>query len=315
MFDARYIPEDGGPAKSLRAEDYDAAVHRHNVLCGDFNCQARLFYRNQSMRFGNVLYRMPHFVTFADSKHIDDCTHFNPSTEEKALRRIPEALAAGKNILVNINVDLGLPSVAGADPRDTGTAYGRFLAKSNHLAVSVKSASDLLRVRDTLVRAGGEAALARTYAGHQLELRRFENVFIGDEKEKLKTLFNALAQGEGAVMRGPQAQVTGFPRLFLFTPTKNTAEHGTRAKYINGTSQFLTRRGDKVVLLAQTLGMHDISVRQDILGGRPAYVLAVPVFNPAAAKPMRDGRIQERLSWRIVSESQYVAEAPAPKLI
>lgn len=314
MFDARHIPADGSPAKNLRAEDYEDARHKHNILCGDFNCQARLFYRNQSMRFGNVVYRMPHFVTFANSAHIENCTHYNPSTEEKALRRIPDALAAGKNILVNINVDLGLGSVEGADPHDTRTPYGRFLAKNNHLAVSVKSASDLLRVRETLMRAGGAEALARTYAGHQLEIRQFANVFIGPDREKLKTLYNALARGEGAMMRGPQAQVTGFPRLFLFTPTKNTAEHGTRARYINGTSQYLRGKGADVVLLAQTLGMHDVGVRQDILGGRQAYVLAAPVFNPASAVRLCDGRQQERLIWRIASECQYVAEAPAPAL-
>ncbi len=312
MFDARCIPEDGGPAKSLRAEDYDPAVHRHNVLCGDFNCQARLHYRSQSMRFGDVEYRLPHFVTYRGEEHIEGCTHFNPSTEERALLNIPRALAEGKKILVHINMDMGLPRAEDMDPNDQSTVYGRFRKREKPHAVSVKSASDLLRVHDVLMRTGGDEAVNSAYVGHHLELRKFANVFIGDQKEKLKTLFNALAKGEGAVMPGPQAQVIGFPRLFLFTPTKRTVEQGTRARHINGTSQFLAQRGDKVFLLAQTLGMHDMSVRQDILGGRPAYVFAVPVFNPAAAKTLPDGRIQERLSWRIASESQYVA-APAPK--
>lgn len=320
MFDARYIPEGKDEAQAIRVEDYEAAKHRGHTLCGDFNCQARLYYRREGRKFGDLISSVPHFATMPGDKHIDKCTHHNPDTETRTLRSIEIALREGRNILINLNMDTGLSLGdefgAAADPYDVTTPYGRFLLRGNHVAFSAKSANDLLRYRAALLRTGIADALARTYVGHRHELRKFENVFIADDKKKLKTLFNSLSAGQGVMLQGPQQMVTGFPRLFLFEPTKKTQAEGARTGKINGTSQCISDAGEPGIILLQNLGMRDRAVRRDILENSATYILAAPTLNRATSnKKAGKGASFVTLSWQIHGESQYTAAPAEPKLL
>jgi len=320
MFDARHIPAADQPPVAIRVEDYEHDKHRGKTLCGDFNCGARLYYRREGRKFGDLISSVPHFATMPKDKHIENCTHHNPDTETRTLRSIQIALREGRKILINLNIDTGLSLGddfgPAADPYDTRTAYGRFLARANHLALSAKSANDLLRYRAALLRSDVTDALAQTYVGHRHELRKFENVFIANDKKKLKKLFNSLAAGEGVMMQGPQQMVTGFPRLFLFEPTKKTQAEGARTGKINGTAQCISDVGEPGVILLQNLGMRDRTVRRDILENSATYILAAPTLNRAAAvKPAGKGASFVTLNWQIHGESQYAADPAAPKLL
>lgn len=311
MFEARFAgtEEEKAEGAVIRVEDYRKETHRGHLLCGDFNCAARLYYRDEARAFGDVKLRVPHFATFPRDVHRDECTHHNPDTEERVLRNLRAALIAGQRILVNLNLDLGLSLgddfSRAAEPAREDTPYGRFLRRGNYFAVSAKSVGDMMRLRNALVRSGHEDALRRAYVGHRHEIRKFENVFIGMEKEKLRILFNGLSAGDGVMMAGPHTVVTGFPRVIHFTPTQKTRREGLRSGKINGTSQWVGRAGAEGFVLLQNLGLKDGALRRDILENAASYVLAAPTVDRAAG--LRDGKFA-MISWRVQSEAQYMAD-------
>lgn len=317
MFDARIASaDDKTPPVSIRVEDYERAAHRGHTLCGDFNCQARVYYRRETRTHGDVALRVPHFATMPGDTHIDGCTHHNPDSETRALRSLEIALAAGQKILINLNINVGLSAGddfgPAADPHAGNTPYARFMRAGGYFAVSANSANDLLRYRAALLRSGAPDAMARTYVGHRHELRKFENVFIGEDKKKLRTLFNTLALGDGVMQQGPQQTMTGFPRLFQFTPTKKTRDDGGRSGKINGTSQCISNAGEPGVILLQNLGLRDPGLRRDILENGATYVLAAPTISRGAVRKDDRGTSFVTMNWQIFSEGQYAAVPRAP---
>lgn len=313
MFEARYKAEGDSAAHTVRVEDYERATHRGHLLCGDFNCAARLYYRDESRAYGDLKIRVPHFATMPHDKHRDGCTHYNPDTDERVLRDLRGALLAGQRVLVNLNIDVGLSLgdhfSRAAEPAQAHTPYGKFMRAGNYFAVSARSVNDMLRIRRALMRSGVEGALARAYVGHRHDIRKFENVFIGAERAKLKMLFNSLSRGEGVMMRGPQQLVTGFPRVIHFTPTKKTQREGLRSGKINGTRHCISRAGEDGVILLQNLDAGDRALRRDILENTASYILAAPTVERGA--PLRHGKFVT-MSWRVQGEGQFMAD-PAAK--
>lgn len=307
MFEARYIAQDG-TAQPLRVEEYDGGTHRGHTLCGDFRCAARVHYRQESRVKGDVLPRVPHFVTHRGEKHIENCTHHNADTEERALRNLRTALLRGQTILINLNMDAGVSLgddfALAADPAKLDTPYGRFVRQGKHYAVSARSAADMLRLYNALQASGHADAVARTYVGHRHEIRKLENVVLAADSDKLQTLFNSLSRGEGVMMQGPQQRVTGFPRLIRFEPTEKTLQKGARTGKINGTPHYVAAW--KAVLL-QNLNLRDRSIRQDILQAAATYVLAAPTVDRAGAK---DDKFRV-ISWAVHNEAQYQADPQA----
>ncbi|MCD8562882.1 MAG: hypothetical protein LRY54_02250 [Alphaproteobacteria bacterium] len=308
MFEARYVPREGDSPQKIRVEDYDPTVHKDRLLCGDFNCVARLHYRKGSLTKGASVERSPHFVTFENTAHRPDCTHQSPDVEAAGLKNLEEALRAGHKVLINLNMKL---SHAFKNAARGNTPYERFRAEhaGRYLPVSVKSVSDILSIREALKESGYDNAFSRTYIGYRGQICEFDDFFIGDNPQKLRTLFNAL---HGMPEPGDMFSwhhAANFPRVIEFRPTQKTREKGRQSDrsgwFMNGTPCNIARLGEPDKILLQELKSENMAMRSDILLHGSTYVLGVP-FSGRQPKDLTFRTI----GWQITDENQYAGAVP-----
>lgn len=308
MFEARYVPREGGTPQKIRVEDYDRAVHKDRLLCGDFNCVARLHYRKGSLTKGASVERSPHFVTFENTAHRPDCTHQSPDIEAQGLKNIEEALRSGHKILINLNMTL---SHAFKSAARGNSPYERFRAEhaGRYLPVSVKSVSDILSIREVLTESGYDDALRRSYVGYRGQLCVLDDFFIGDNPGKLRTLFNALHGTPEPGELFSWRHAPNFPRIIEFKPTQKTREKGRQNDGVgwlmNGTPCNIARPGEPDKILLQELKSGNPAIRSDILLHGSAYVLGVPFSGRQPKNPT-----YRTIGWQITGEEQYAGAAP-----
>lgn len=305
MFEARFTPQDGSPAKTIRIEDYSEMRHKGALSCADEGCGASVHYRRGGLTRGASTPRAAHFCTDAHQQHHPACNHNNPDMEQRSLENLEDAVRAGKKILVNLNLKISEVFNRAVRP---DSPYEKFCAQfaGEYHAVSAKSVNDVLRIRELLMECGGQGALARTYVGHCGQICPFGEFFIDTDGGKLKTLFNIL-RGTPDTPHTSWHYAPNFPRIFRFMPTKKTQEQGRQKShlgwwYMNGTHCKMGQGSVFDPVLLQEVKSYNTAIRSDILRKSSAYVLAVPTVG---SQP-KDSTYRV-MAWPMVDEDQYAA--------
>lgn len=304
MFEARFITEEGAKSQKIRVEDYSEMLHKGRLLCADFNCAARVYYRSGGLTRGAAHPRAAHFCSHDSREHRPGCTHDNPDMEQRGLENLKEALQAGKKILINLNLKL---SDIFARAINANSPYERFCLRHSgqYFAVSAKSVNDIMRIRDVLIESGHKDALARTYVGHCGQVCPFDDFFIDGDGRKLKALFNSLrGVFDGGYTSWEYAPA--FPRVFRFRPTRKTQENGRQSDntgwFMNGTPYNIAEGAAQDTVLLQEIKSYNRDIRSDILRKASSFVLGIP----AAKENLRNHKFRA-IIWRITDEDQYAA--------
>jgi hypothetical protein len=349
MFEARYIKKNSEGHKSANAAasadevmiisrikpgEYDAQIHKGNLLCAGFNCAAKVYYRPGVTTQGEIKNRVAHFATMPKQEHHAECDIEIQETQNRAWQSLQDAIKEGRKVLIHLNIDLGMPlgdrfSQASKEYQKE-TAYGRFTEKNDYLAYSVSNLEGFMNAYNIIALQGDEA-MDKAFVAHCYEVRRLKNVVIGSDKAKLKTLFNDMAQKKGLLLETSMGKAVGFPRVITFKPTARTLAQQEMRSCLNGTAQLM---GEKYKYLLHNVSYVGDRMHSDLTSYEEVQILAMPNIDLKAI-----GKIENKdaffetaseyysykkakkpkfyvLNWDLRNQNQYrVIGEPIPKQI
>lgn len=300
---------DNRSGQIILAHQYNDKAHGKILCCADPDCPAHMRFRRESLTHGAARLKEAHFTSVSAKEHRKGCTAYETyANRAKRLLSIETALAAGKKILINLNISL-------SDTFNTMSKTAHWFdnssySLSNYKTVGVKSVEDMLDCIAKIEEKGGAEALKYkcfvNYQGKNLPL----SDFIVDTREKYIRLFAKL---DRQLTQNPEAQdsVTDFPRLILFKGTQNSKTALTRA--VRGTPVELKEKNRKLILLQKA----DVPFAfEKSFRGENLYVIAKPVLVAAEHGAMRQAAGDTAyldLHWPVSSVQQFTPAELKPK--
>lgn len=273
----------------IRADEYDRDVHGSDLLCGDRDCHAPMIFRQGGRTHGESFTRAAHFATLPKREHREDCTLKTLLDESEADgETFREAIRAGKQIVINLNCDLGaglnVQFRNAARFKSMNTEYGRFARQyaDQYVTRGVKSLPEMLEQIRNIELYGGKDALKKTWISHHQSMRPLDQVLIRAGEDQLKQLYHNMFFEKDKLAVLPD-RVVGFPRLFHFVPTKNTRDND-KAKRLLGNSVQVASNGQSRLVMLQGISTRETSLRGRVQAECEIYVLACPVIHPYAAR-------------------------------
>lgn len=308
-----------GSGKVISVSDIDPAKPPLGLTCAFALCAGRtepphVHFVRQGLLEGGQSFRAAHFATNARDwhKHSPECWFAGEHQNKKRDARIAEALRTGKYILANLNIS------AEKNPERIapGSNYDRWRKRNKYCAVSVKTPSDYLLLKERIIKSGGDAALEKLRIGHDGEVLRPEQFEIGDDPQKFKDVYGAL-RSERVFGRDI---VDGHVRLFRFT--RDASVHWLEISVENqaaATSILLAQKQGVRASLTNRLYLNPSMGLPD--DGASFYVIAKPKIrnteisqrNAAFQAALRAGQKSEisvTMRWDIISAAQMT---PAPQ--
>lgn len=296
--------------ETIDARDYNPARHGRDLCCADPACGAAMRYRKEALSHGSLTLKSAHFFSRDAGSHRDGCTAHEMADSSAGAETLDAALAAGKKILINLNIHLG-DSFNRASTRDLRKPSTTEI--NDYAALAAASAQDVVKTLSRIRDKGGDDALARTYVNYQGRTMQADD-FVIDNRDKYRRLLNRLYK---TMENGPEPQqsITGFPRLIAFKPTVSSKRNGG----LRGTPTVIVKNGgrQRIVLLQKADAAGDMrrTLQND------AYIIARPQLNRAAAQ----GALQQLaagaqtvfldMHWQVshAQQVQSIAHAAQPR--
>ncbi len=158
---------------------------------------------------------------YGDQDHIFDHDH----------QTLPQAVAAGKKVLLSLNTDLSYRPVnyrslhmPGVGTLEDYIAHNR----RNYISVSVTGAGEAIETVKALNKLDGDLHKERLSVLYRGAVMPWGQFYLGGNDEKLCAVYDDLKTLRGGLKRG-ETRAIGFPRLMRFQPTKTTLdEKGTK---------------------------------------------------------------------------------------
>jgi hypothetical protein len=281
-----------------------------------------VFFRKGGLTHGGSFPRVAHFVTKPNQSHSENCSLVSENAEASINEGLVSAIQSGKEILVNLNMEVGKPLRlnfgSSRDAKNLDTPYARWLRTHNYYPISVNNVTDLVNVFNKVSSIGGDKALEKVTIGHEQQVLQFNDFFLDNDGESIKKLVKSMYMGRMA--SNDNHNVESFPRLIRFKPTKKAHKSGQKSPNVFGSPLFLNRRENTALILLQKLELQKQSLRSDILQNNESYVLAIPsidkeqlsrVFNLFQLQKKKN--IYVRMNWKLSSQDQH-ASVPIEKI-
>jgi hypothetical protein len=316
MHLARFYNANSRRWEPVRSDEYKAETHGDDLLCGDFNCTAKMAFRKATTTHGGSFVRAAHFATRPHKHHIDDCKMIagqEPGNQKSS--SLKKAVQDGTPVLLNLNMNAGLPLShhfgSARDAKYLNTPYANWTRKNEYYPVSVTETDSLVNIFNAVSCEQGAEALGNFQIGHQQNIMDFDSFYIGDDEDKIKSLVRSLYMREETALQG-QNDVYGFPRLIKFKPTKKEFQKQAHRKLVSGSRVFLNRRGPTALILLQNLCLDSHENTRALLENENSYVVASPHINRESLssifKGFRDGQkgnLYISLNWIVNSAAQF----------
>lgn len=298
MRTARFENLNTGTIEVVTTDSYDPNLHEGHLICADPDCHGRVHFRAESVDMGHSFGRRAHFAAHSQEEHIAGCSAISePDADAGQAVSLHQALAEGRHIIINLNMDCGSPDIRGmfavAASRQTrreaiqnlDTPYMRHLRDNSYKALSVKSTAEFIKVIHRIVKAGGTNALHQVYVGHQQQIMSLaEMSFAGDDSQQI-ALYKEFDK-PFADKKEPDTALS-FPRLFLFKPTKRTRSGHAVGASPKGSAKNMGKIGDIALILLNDMDVVDKDEQIDkMLRDAPqegVWVIATPRYSASQA--------------------------------
>lgn len=289
----------------LSANAYDPSKDDTVLFCADPACDAKMHFRAAAMSCGDWVRTGACFATFPKQEHAAACTaHEETIAEEYKRQNLLVAVTEGKNIVININLSLS-DSFIPAARREKKLKSTEDV--QDYVAVSAKTAEDLMKILEKIFDMGGKSALKKTFINHHGRTMPLEK-FIVNAKEDPAALYREL---DDAAKKSPALEtITGALRLLHFVPTEYS--RNTR-KVLQGSPVWRGTKNGNSVCLLQRLHVSDENLK-NLLASEEKIVLGYPALSlPEVAQVRRALRASEgkkhylHIQWQIASGAQMAA--------
>lgn len=275
-FERRYV---GNPALKIEPTHPEEIEHLKAVSKDD---ALPLSFRKSHFRMGNSATEDGGQgvvnACWVRPKGFGDNDHLFGPTQSQTLK---EGIAAGKSVLLAINMDLTPRPVSFEHMQEAGAkSLTNWIAERDNgfITIPVKSAEDAVKQIKKAHDLG--ASTNRIFAVHRNAVVPYSNFYLGDKREKMKQLYSNMQDGFSSVSQG-KTRAIGFPRLICFVPTDKTIEtnglRGMKGNHINGdtgkpyvSDLIFTDREE-----AKATDPYKI-LQGNIADAQPEYVLACP---------------------------------------
>jgi acyl-CoA-binding protein len=294
----------------ILAQNFNAAVHGETILCADSNCNAKMFFRRNTVTHGGSQPRQKHFATFRSSTHVKGCLAV---MRDQASKRSMGLLDAVYNprafIVLNLNFNTG-HSDFGKLGRQViehqPTPYNLLLDKHRHASVSIKNLTELFKLA-ARVEGVNSSAIKRITLGHCQNIISLGAAMI-NSTEKVKNLYKTLY-----AQKALGNNRSHMPTIFDFAPLAKYKQNDEAFLYGQGVLVQGKKRQNYTIQHVLDFGGHTYlkGIFQEKGRGK---IMAIPDVNYDEAQAMSAyvktrGALSRppkyRLYWRVLSEKQF----------
>jgi len=338
MLMARIKGIDGAPDKTVGADDLDKGTFydlsaEHRLVCTD--CDAPVTQVCGHHADGGTE-RIAHFRSLSVEDHKAGCINRDdPRAADRAVS-LKRALAEGKPILVNIDIDpkaLGFGGLRDQfNPLVNNTDSGLFskknwletIGKDGHVSVPARDIADILYYLELAKEYGGQAAMKQLWFNTRHAVQACKRFIVADNQKQVGALLEQMID-RGRSSKNKSRELTDTPRLFLFkaTPAQIKKAQTVRLHTLYGQLVEVEKPTSHVVKLGMRFkGFNgNIMTNQSVLSdGRDLWVVAIPTLArrraheiAAKADKRRADRVEPAfLLLRVKDRTQFVAVGTKP---